>query len=178
MSHHPSSDLGCTFFVDTSILVCARDSTAGQNQAHADQWITHLWRTRTGRLSVQVLWEYYDTVTRRMHPGLEPSVAREDIRDLQAWQPIAPDDSVLEATWGLEAQAGLGFWDALVVGTAQAAGCRFLLTGTLAHGRRFDTLEVVNPFDGPPPPFHLHQPTSEYLVEYPRDAAEDSTGEP
>ena len=40
----------------------------------------------------------------------------------------------------------VNFWDALVIYTARAAGCRFLYTEDLQHGRRFDGLEVVNPF--------------------------------
>ena len=41
---------------------------------------------------------------------------------------------------------GVNFWDALVIYTARAAGCRILYTEDLQHGRRFDGLEVVNPF--------------------------------
>ena len=37
-------------------------------------------------------------------------------------------------------------WDGLVVRAAQRAECRVLLTEDVQHGRRFDGVEVVNPF--------------------------------
>ena len=37
-------------------------------------------------------------------------------------------------------------WDALMIRSALSVGCRYLLTEDLNHGRRFDTLEIVNPF--------------------------------
>lgn len=148
-----------TVFVDTDVLVYVRDSTNPHKQGRADQWITHLWRSRTGRTSYQVLSEYYLTVTEHLNPGLEPEVAREDIRDLAAWHPFSVDDLVLEGAWGLHESHRLPWWDAVVVATAQAYGCRFFLTADLAHGREFEGLEVVNPFEDKPTPFTVHDVT-------------------
>ena len=41
----------------------------------------------------------------------------------------------------------VSFWDGLIIQAARSAGCRVLYTEDLQHGRRFDGLEVVNPFD-------------------------------
>jgi len=41
----------------------------------------------------------------------------------------------------------VSFWDGLIIQAARSAGCRILYTEDLQHGRRFDGLEVVNPFD-------------------------------
>jgi predicted nucleic acid-binding protein len=59
-------------FVDTNVLVFARDASEPVKQPQAAAWIDHLWRTRTARLSFQVLQEYYATTTRRLKPGLTP----------------------------------------------------------------------------------------------------------
>lgn len=40
----------------------------------------------------------------------------------------------------------LSLYDGMVVAAALEAGCERLLTEDLQHGRRFDALEVVNPF--------------------------------
>jgi predicted nucleic acid-binding protein len=40
----------------------------------------------------------------------------------------------------------LSFWDALVVRAALVSGCSRLLSEDLQAGRRFERLEVVNPF--------------------------------
>jgi predicted nucleic acid-binding protein len=57
-------------FVDTNVLVDARDSADLEKQATASAWMQHLWTSAEGRLSVQVLQEYYVTVTRKLDPGL------------------------------------------------------------------------------------------------------------
>ena len=53
-------------FVDTNVLVYSRDSRdAGKNQ-RAREWVEFLWDTKRGRVSRQVLHEYYVTVTRKL----------------------------------------------------------------------------------------------------------------
>jgi predicted nucleic acid-binding protein len=43
----------------------------------------------------------------------------------------------------------LSIWDALIVRAALLSGCRTLYTEDLQHGRRFEGLQVVNPFLDP-----------------------------
>ncbi len=83
-------------FVDTNVLVYARDSSEPEKQPRAAQWLEKLWRARAGRLSLQVLQEYYVTVTQKLDPGLDLARARSDVRALAAWQPIVPDIWLLE----------------------------------------------------------------------------------
>lgn len=87
-------------FVDTNVLVYTRDTSEPQKQAMG--WMSHLWDLRTGRLSFQVLQEYYVTVTEKLDPGLAPEVARQDVRLLSLRQPIRLDDRVLEGAWHLQ----------------------------------------------------------------------------
>lgn len=133
-------------FVDTNVLVYARDASEPDKQPQALAWIEHLWRTRMARLSFQVLQEYYATTTRKLKPGLSPEQARADIRDLLAWRPVPVGAEVLEAGWLVEDRFGLSCWDALIVAAARAAGCEYLLTEDLQHGSQLDGLQVVNPF--------------------------------
>ena len=51
-----------TCFVDTNVLVNARDSTESAKQPVAATWREALWRARLGRLSHQMLHGYYVTV--------------------------------------------------------------------------------------------------------------------
>jgi predicted nucleic acid-binding protein len=55
-------------FVDTNVLVYARDASHPEKQAQAWAWLESLWRTRTGRIGYQVLHEYYSVVTQRLQP--------------------------------------------------------------------------------------------------------------
>ena len=133
-------------FVDSNVLVYARDSSEPEKQPGAAAWVDRLWRTRGGRLSLQVLNEYYVTVTRKLTPGLEPDAARRDCRDLLAWHPVAIDPGLLESAWSIEDRFGFSFWDALIISAAHAANCDHLLTEDLEHGRDLDGVLVVDPF--------------------------------
>jgi len=137
-------------FVDTTVLVYARDASEPEKQPQAAAWVEHLWRTRTARLSFQVLQEYYATTTRKLRPGLPPEQARADVRDLVAWRPVPVGTQLLEAGWTVEDRFGLSCWDALIVAAARIAGCEYLLTEDLQHGAEFDGLQVVDPFRAAP----------------------------
>ena len=139
------------FFVDTNILVYARDTSESEKQPLAREWLEHLWKTHQGRISMQVLQEYYQVATRRLEPGLKREIAREDIRDLMAWSPVAIDRQVLEHAWVAEEQFRLSWWDALIVGAARQAGCRYLLTEDLQDSQDLDGLTIVDPFRTPVP---------------------------
>jgi predicted nucleic acid-binding protein len=133
-------------FVDTNVLVYARDASEPEKQPQAAAWIDHLWRTRTARLSFQVLQEYYATTTRKLEPGLTPEQARADVHDLLAWRPVSVGTDLLELGWSVEDRFGLSCWDALIVAAARIAGCEYLLTEDLQHGAELERLRVVSPF--------------------------------
>lgn len=135
-----------TVFVDTNVLLYARDASEPVKQPRARAWLDTLWERQRGRLSHQVLNEYYVAATRKLQPGLDRETARADVRDLMAWRPVGLDSAMLEDAWWLEARFGLSFWDSLVVAGARAAGCRYLLTEDLQHGQDLDGMAVVDPF--------------------------------
>ena len=134
-------------FVDTNVLVYFRDSRVKGKQERADQWLDFLWETRRGRLSRQVLQEYYTTVTRKLKPGLAPEEARADVRALFQW--LAPVDpaALMESAWDLQDRFSLSFWDALIVGAAANLGCAHVLTEDLPSGQDLGGVEVVSPFE-------------------------------
>lgn len=135
-----------TAFIDTNVLVYARDASELEKQPVARQWVDQLWETGKGRLSVQVLNEYYVTVTHKLKPGMSRGDAQADIRDLIRWNPLPIDATLLNRAWMVETRFGLQFWDALIVSAAQESGCSLLLTEDLQHGQDLDGVLVVNPF--------------------------------
>lgn len=137
-------------FVDTNVLVYARDTRHAAKHARATEWMADLWERDEGRLSMQVLQEYYVTTTRKLRPGLHAEDARADIVDLTAWGPVQIDAQALASAWSIEDRFGLSFWDALIVASAQSAGCDALLTEDLQHDMDFDGVRVIDPFEVPP----------------------------
>ena len=124
----------------------ARDAAHPEKQQRASQWMSYLWQERAGRLSFQVLQEFYVTVTTKLRPGLPVAAAREEVRTLMTWKPVTIDEPVVECAWVVQDQHGFSWWDALIVGAAQTARCRYLLTEDLQDGQQLDTLLVINPF--------------------------------
>lgn len=140
-------------FVDTNILAYARDRHAPIKQPTAVAWLASLARRRAGRISTQVLIEYYAMATHPQKLALPDASVRADIRELMTWNPPAPDAALFDAAWMVQDRHGLSWWDALIVGAALRQGCTTLLSEDLQHGLEVDgvagggLLTVTNPFD-------------------------------
>lgn len=137
-------------FVDTNVLVYARDSSAGKKQEAAETWMERLWKSQDGRLSFQVLAEFYVTVTTKLRPGMAKDAARRDVRDLTAWRPVPIDASLVDGAWLLQDRYGLSWWDSLIVSAAQAAECGFLLSEDFQEGQDLGGVRIINPFNTSP----------------------------
>jgi predicted nucleic acid-binding protein len=138
------------FFVDTNLLVYSRDASEYEKQQRAMKWMIRLWYDKSGRVSYQVLQEFYITVTHKLDPGLPTHIARMDVRSLMSWQPVSSSDSLLERAWAIQDRYGLSWWDALIVSAAQIAECKYLLTEDLQDHQRLGGVNVVNPFQADP----------------------------
>jgi predicted nucleic acid-binding protein len=131
-------------FVDTNVLIYAVDLADPKKQQAAQSWLAELWRSRNGRISFQVLQEFYAKVTQKDPSARED--ARAEVRDLLAWHPVPVSAEILNRGWKIQDRYHLSFWDALIVAAAKSASCRFLLTEDLQSGQDFDGLLVINPF--------------------------------
>ena len=132
------------FFVDTNVLVYADDLDAGPKREAARALLRQIVPSGEAVLSVQVLQEYFAVATRRL--GLPAEAARDRVEALSQLEVFTPRVGDLLAAIDLQRLHSLSIWDALVVRAALVSGCRTLYTEDLQHGRRFEALEVVNPF--------------------------------
>jgi predicted nucleic acid-binding protein len=131
-------------FVDTNVFVYAVDAGTPQKQPAARAWRDALWRNRLGRISFQVLQEFYVQAC-RLNPEARESI-RADIRDLLAWNPVVCDESVLLDALSIQDDFSVSFWDSLIIAAALTADCQYLLTEDLQHGQDLRGMIVVNPF--------------------------------
>jgi predicted nucleic acid-binding protein len=131
-------------FVDSNIFLYAIDEADPKKQQAARHWRSELWRSRRGRISFQVLGEFYVNAVRKQPAAREE--ARSEVRDLLAWKPVVADAALLERGWKIQDRYRLSYWDALIVAAAKTASCRYLLTEDLQAGQELDGVEVVNPF--------------------------------
>ena len=134
-------------FVDTKVLISAEDGAEADKQHRALAWIERLWRARSGRLSTQVLNEFYVNVTRKLKPAMPQGDARARVRRYAAgWNPWQIDHATVETAWAMEARHGLQYWDCLVLAAAQHSGCTLVLSEDMQHEGRFGAVQVINPF--------------------------------
>ena len=133
-------------FVDTSIFLCALQSSEPAKQALAARWLERLWKEQRGRTSMQVLSECYVNLTRKIVPALEPDSASLYVQSLLKWKPQPSDAGILQRAHEIERRHGLDSWDSLIVAAAQAQNCILLLSDALAHNAVYGTVTIRNPF--------------------------------
>ncbi|HMM52833.1 MAG TPA: PIN domain-containing protein [Burkholderiaceae bacterium] len=133
-------------FVDTNVLVYARDADDLRRQPIAHAWLEWLWAEQLGRTGMQVLSEYYVTVTRKLKPGLSEEEAWDDVEALMQWRPQPVDAATMQRARAIQARHRLSWRDALVVAAAREQGCPVLLSEDLRDGALVDGVRVRNPF--------------------------------
>lgn len=136
---------GGPFFVDSNVLIYAHDRSAGSKGEAARGLIGRLWEERSGRLSVQVLQEFFVNVTRKVSAPLEVAEAREVVRDYSYWKVHRPDASDVLAAIEVHRRLGISFWDAMIVRSAAVEGCGVLYSEDLGDGHAYDGVRVENP---------------------------------
>lgn len=126
--------------VDSNILIYAHDSDAGAKRSRAAEKLTELWNSGAGRLSVQVLQEFFVNVTKKLATPVARSTAREIVSNYAAWvrEPTTPH-TVTRAI-DIAQLAQISFWDALIVLVAGRPP-RLLCTPLIV--RTFDTSRAV-----------------------------------
>jgi len=135
-----------TVFVDTNVLIYAEDRAHADKHRAARAWLRMLWLRHCGRLSNQVLNEFYANATRKLKPAMPAGDARAEVRRYQRWNPWVCDHATVENAWAVESRFKLSWWDALIVAAAQQQGCTLLLTEDLQHDQQIDAVRIVNPF--------------------------------
>lgn len=131
-------------FVDTGVLLAADDAFDAARQTQVRSWLQALWLRRAGRVSTQVLSDYYVCATRFF--GMSAGDARAKLRRMQLWQPWQIDHQTVETAWGVEARFGLRYWDALIVAAAAQSGANHVLSTHLEHQKHIDGVTILNPF--------------------------------
>ena len=137
-------------FVDTNVLLYGVDDLNPAKRDRAREWLAACWMRHCGRLSTQVLNEFYWNARKKFSSSVSADDARAIVLRYQLWQPWQIDLHTVESAWAAETRWQISYWDALMVAAAQQQGCAVLLTEDLQHDQQLDRLRVVNPFAAGP----------------------------
>ncbi|MDE0221264.1 MAG: PIN domain-containing protein [Spirochaetaceae bacterium] len=131
-------------FFDSNVLAYTDDAGDSVRQAQALALYEECHRRGEAVISLQVLQEYFVTVTRKL--GVDPALARRKVEVFAKMDVVVPQvDDILSAI-DLVRLHSVSFWDALIVRAAQVAQCSRLYSEDMNHGWRIDGLEIANPF--------------------------------
>ena len=137
-------------FVDTNVLAYAHDASETEKQPIARAVLEGLWADRSGVVSTQVLQEFYVVATRKFHPPMRRTEAREIVALYSTWPVVQVDVELILDAATLEDEAQLSFWDALIVEAARRAGADRIVSEDFGTGRQIAGIAIVNPFDAAP----------------------------
>jgi predicted nucleic acid-binding protein len=132
-------------FVDTNILIYCFDDADPTKKKKAVQIMDELWDTSKGVLSLQVLKEFFVTVTEKLANKMEFRDAKAAIMDLLSWNIFYETRSSMEKTLEIIQRYRLSLWDANIISAAILSDCATVYSEDLQHNQTIDGVQIVNP---------------------------------
>lgn len=133
-------------FLDTNVLVYANDAEEPRKQRTARALLKEVLRAESGVISVQVLSEFWVTVTQKIRTPLSLRTARREVELFQLMTIVDLDSALFYDALRLQQLYQISYWDAQIVAAADTAGCRVLYSEDLNTGQKYGNVTVVNPF--------------------------------
>jgi len=133
-------------FVDTNVLLYCFDPREPEKRDRAQAWVRACWQRSCGRISIQVLNEFYANARKKFPTALSAGDARSEIRRYQHWKPWLIDHATMETAWAIESRQGFSYWDSLILAAAQQQGCSYLISEDMQHEQQVDSVRILNPF--------------------------------
>lgn len=131
-------------FIDTNILLYAVDRGASKKRQKARALIRELLRSNSGVISTQVLQEFYVIGTKKL--AIDPLACRRVIDTFSRFELVQIDLELILSAIDCSILSKISFWDALVIVSARASGCRELCSEDLSDRQIIQGVRVVDPF--------------------------------
>jgi predicted nucleic acid-binding protein len=132
------------FTFDTNILIYAVNTDAPEKHQIASSLLEAATQ-KDCLLTLQAIGEFFDATRRKGLASMD-----EVITITRVWQQIftvvpADQDTFNEAVEYVR-DHNISFWDAMLWANAKQAGCAYVLSEDMQHGRRLGGVEIINPF--------------------------------
>ncbi|CAN7686939.1 PIN domain-containing protein [Pseudorhodoferax sp. LjRoot39] len=135
-------------FIDTHVLVYAEASDLPAKQRVALDLLKRLYEEASGVLSTQVLQEYCNVAPKKLRMPAQRLRARLDLYEQFEIVQVTP--VIVRAGLDLHQTRSLAFYDALIVASAQTAGCNVLFSEDMNAGEKMGPVRIANPFAAGP----------------------------
>jgi predicted nucleic acid-binding protein len=133
-------------FLDTNVLVYAYDRHDPRKQVTAQALLTEAIEHESAVLSVQVLGEFFNVVTRQIKQPMTTDEAQGAV-SLLSHLPVQDIDlELVKRAIATHKMYRISYWDALIVAAAERAQCKLILTEDLSDGQTYQGVLVSNPF--------------------------------
>jgi predicted nucleic acid-binding protein len=134
-------------FIDSNIFVYLFDEKDARKRRAAETLVSQQLETGQGVISVQVVQETLNVLTRKLATPVTPSDARRFFDEVLAplWR-VMPSAALYHRCLEIQAQLRYSFFDSLIIAAALDADCTCLYSEDLQHGQRIGALTIVNPF--------------------------------
>jgi predicted nucleic acid-binding protein len=132
-------------FVDTNVLIYARDLKNAEKRDAARAWLLALGRSGLALTNLQVINELCHAVLRKDQTA-DPAEFRESVAALREWgdEPLGTEDH--DAAWPIRMRFGFQWFDCLLIAYALRNGCDVFLTEDMVHDLRIGPMRLVDPF--------------------------------
>lgn len=131
-------------FIDTNVLVYAEASDAPGKQQAALALLKQLYETGTGVLSTQVLQEYCNVAIKKLK--LPTGHIRAQLDLYEQFEVVQVTPAIIRAGLDLHQTRSVSFYDALILASAETAGCNVLFSEDMNTGEVMAGVRILNPF--------------------------------
>ena len=131
-------------FIDTSVLIYAEASDAPIKQKAALALLKRLFEATQGVLSTQVLQEYCNVALKKLR--LPAAHVRAQLEMYEQFEVIQVTPEIIRAGLELHQSMSIAFFDAIILASAQTAGCSVLMSEDMNTGETVGSVRIVNPF--------------------------------
>ena len=131
-------------FLDTNVLVYASTEQDARKRSIAELLIDESIRNGNGAISFQVLREFANVMFKKF--GLAADEVRRTLSIFGDLPRVRESEETLYRGMEIKERYGIPFYDALIVASAEAAGCDTIYSEDMADGAVYGSVHVVDPF--------------------------------
>jgi len=132
-------------FIDTNILVYSIDKRDESKHVKARELLQTLERNGAPVISTQVLMEFNSVITSRLRIDQFNAKRLVELYSNMTVLPVNTD--LIKQAIDVSILHRLSFWDAMIVSSAERAGCSILYSEALNSEQIINGVRIINPFN-------------------------------